>query len=199
MGNRGQALRSAEPAEMVAPGVRAGAASWCGADAVVQTQPRTVAGVYPHKGWPVQRGHADRCGVRHPREVGVVAVTISKDDATLDDLLSRWHVWQWSNVGRGFNRKALVAGDYRCSRQYDDQNGALDARIDHIQMQAVEFAVGQMVDPYRAAIYMQARALHLGVAVFTSPRLPSDPQDRAAIVSVARQLLTTRLQSAGVM
>lgn len=119
--------------------------------------------------------------------------------AVLDDLLARWHRWQSDHVGRGYNRRALVVGEYVTSRQYDDSNGALDDRLDNMQMRAVEFAVGQMVDPYKAAIYAQARALHVGVAVFNSPRLPVDPCERMLIVAGARQILTARLQSAGVM
>jgi hypothetical protein len=90
-------------------------------------------------------------------------------------------------------------GEYRCSRQYDDQNGALDASLDNLQMQAVEFAVRQMADPYRSAIYVLARALYSGTAVFTSPRVPDDPVQRGLIVTNARHMLTVRLQSAGVM
>ena len=120
-------------------------------------------------------------------------------DDTLDGLLSRWHQWQSAAVTRGWNRQALVVGGYRTSRQYDDQNGALDAHLDSIQMQAVEFAVQQMADPYKAAIYCLARALTVGVSVFTSPRLPVDSMERAVVVSDARGMLTRRLQSAGVM
>jgi hypothetical protein len=123
----------------------------------------------------------------------------TKDENILDDLLSRWHAWQWDHVGRGFNRKSLVTGDYRCSRQYDDQNGALDASLDHRQMQAVEFAVRQMVNPHRAAIYVLARALHSGMAMFSSPLLPNDAVQRDLIFTSARQMLTLRLQSAGLM
>jgi hypothetical protein len=152
-----------------------------------------------HQGRLVQGRHADRRCLRDQGEVGYVAMSMDETSAILDDLLCRWHVWQWCNVGRGFNRRSLVAGDYRGSRQYDDENGALDARLDHLQMQAVEFAVGQMVEPYKAAIYAQARALHLGVSVFTSPRLPADPGERRGIVISARHILVERLQSAGVM
>jgi hypothetical protein len=119
--------------------------------------------------------------------------------AVLDDLLARWHRWQSAHVGRGFNRRALVVGEYVTSRQYDDTNGALDDRLDNMQMRAVEFAVGQMVEPYKAAIYANARALHCGVTVFSSPRLPPDPCERMLVVAGARQILTARLQSAGVM
>jgi hypothetical protein len=85
------------------------------------------------------------------------------------------------------------------SRQYDDTNGQLDADLDKSEMHAVEFAVTQMVDPYKAAIYAQARALVVGVSVFSSPRLPLDRAERDAVVAEARRMLVVRLRAAGVM
>lgn len=119
---------------------------------------------------------------------------------TLDDLLTRWHSWQQRDtVGKGFNRRALVCGDYRASRQYDDQNGALDDSIESDIMRTVDFQVQQMKDPHRAAIYALARALAVGARVWTSPRLPQDRMERIACIAMARTLLTNRLRSAGVM
>lgn len=128
-------------------------------------------------------------------------MTMQNDsDAILDDLLCRWHHWQQeARVGRGFNHTALVAGDYRPSRQYDDENGALDAALEERQMCAIDFAVSQMVNPHQAAIYCLARALVVGCMVFTSPRLPVDRQEREVIVRDARAMLTNRLLSAGVL
>lgn len=120
--------------------------------------------------------------------------------ATLDDLLSRWHSWQGGfKATRGFKGKALVVGDFRISRQYDSDNGALDDDLENLTMGAVDFQVAEMVDPYRAALYAQARELCTGIAVWTSARLSSDKAEREATTKVARQLLTTRLVSSGVM
>lgn len=120
--------------------------------------------------------------------------------ATLDDILSRWHSWQggYKDV-RGFKGRALVVGDFRISRQYDSENGALDDDIEDQTMRQVDFEVTEMPDPYRSAIYAQARALSLGVAVFGSARLPADPKQRAAVLGLARVMLIKRLLSAGVM
>lgn len=131
------------------------------------------------------------------RQPDSVAQTQQQSD--LEDLLVRWHQWQPPTVGRGWNSRALVCGDYRTSRQYDDANGALDAGLEKIQMQAVEFAVTQMVDPHRTAIYCLARALTVGAKVFTSPRLPPSPAAREIVVAEARGMLIRRLQSAGVL
>lgn len=120
--------------------------------------------------------------------------------AILDDLLCRWH--QWANavrLSRGWKSRALVVGEYRTSRQYDDANGALDDEIDRTIMRAVDFQVGEMVDPWKAAIHANARALVVGCMVFSSPRLSPDPALRLAQVAEARAQLVKRLTGAGVI
>jgi len=121
-------------------------------------------------------------------------------DAILDDILIRWHQWQGgAKVGRGFNNRALVCGDFRVSRQHDDLNGALDDDLENTVMRQVDFEVSEMRDPFKAAIYCLARALVVGAQVFTSPRLPADKAERDAILRQARIILVGRLLSAGVM
>lgn len=124
----------------------------------------------------------------------------AEQHAVLDDILSRWHDWQThARHVTGFKKRALVVGDFRVSRQYDDVNGALDDELEHSTMQAVDHQVSEMVDPYKAAIYQDARNLCLGLAVWTSARLPQDRDERMAVLKVARKLLMARLVSAGVM
>jgi len=118
----------------------------------------------------------------------------------LESLLSRWHHWQGGyKATRGFKSRALVVGDYQVSRQYDDLSGALDDDLENATMRKIDFEVSEMKDPHRAAIYCLARALCIGAAVFTSPRLPADPKERAGVVAKARVLLVLRLVNAGVM
>jgi hypothetical protein len=118
--------------------------------------------------------------------------------AQLDDLLSRWHHWQTkSHDGRAFNSRALVCGEYRTSRQYDDTNGALDDDLEAHTMRQIDFEVRELGDPWRSAVYALARSLCVGAAVFHSPRIP--PEQRAAITAEARERLTARLISAGVI
>lgn len=118
--------------------------------------------------------------------------------AALDDLLSRWHHWASSRPAcKGFAPKALVCGDYRTSRQYDDTNGALDDDLDASTMRTVDFQVSEMADPWRSAIYALARSLSCGYAVWSSPRIA--PGDRQAVEAEARKRLTARLVSAGVL
>jgi hypothetical protein len=120
-------------------------------------------------------------------------------NGALDELLAHWHRWQNATATGGPRLHSAVVGNYRTSRQYDDMNGALESALDNVQMRAVDFAVGQMTDPHRTAIYCLARALARGLRTFTSPRLPSAPAAREVIVVEARGMLTRRLQSAGVL
>lgn len=118
----------------------------------------------------------------------------------LDSLLARWHHWQKGyKATRGFKSKALVAGDYQVSRQYDDVSGALDDDLENATMMKVDFEASEMPEPYRSAIYVEARALNMGLAVFTSPRLPEDPKERKVVIGKARAMITARLISAGVL
>ena len=126
----------------------------------------------------------------------------NESDAILDDLLCRWHQWQESRhrYGRGYPSRDITCGElFRISRQYDDGNGALDESIDHEIMRALDFHVGEMPEPWKAAIYANARALVVGAAVWSSPRLPQDRHARAIIVVEARGMLIERLTGAGVM
>lgn len=124
----------------------------------------------------------------------------SSQASELDSILCAWHQWgSHSLVGRGFNKRALVCGDYLVSRQYDWDSGVLDGDLEDSTMRTVDFQVSEMKDPYRAAIYCLAQALTVGAAVFTSPRLPTDAKQRQEIVDIARDMLTVRLISAGVL
>lgn len=119
--------------------------------------------------------------------------------AVLDDLLSHWHRWQQlDSPAIGYVRTAAGCSQYRASRQYDDVNGSLDAELDNDTMEKVDFAATEMPDPYRSAIYAQAKCLSLGLAVFRSPRVPEGEAGQI-ILRGARQMLIARLISAGVM
>lgn len=119
--------------------------------------------------------------------------------AALDSLLAEWHQWQRILPVRGFPTRSLVTGEHVTSRQYDDFNGALDAALEQRTMKAVDFQVSQMAEPHKSAIYANARALAVGAAVFSSPRLPIDRAERRIVISEARSMLIRLLQSAGVL
>lgn len=122
-------------------------------------------------------------------------------DAELDDVLSRWHSWQTAYRGgaRGYNSRSLVAGDFRVSRQWDDENGALDSDLESDRMKSVDFQVSEMPEPYRTAIYAEARNLSVGVKAFMSPRLPADPVERSRVIKRAREIIQDRLTNAGIL
>lgn len=120
-------------------------------------------------------------------------------NAELDDLLILWHNHLMHG---GIVRKcksSSVGGLYSTSRQYDDVNGALDDILELRKVSAVDFAVSEMVDPYRAAMHMQAKALTLGITVFVSPRMPADPVEREKVTKMARRILWRNLARAGVV
>lgn len=121
-------------------------------------------------------------------------------DEILDDVLSRWHSWarhQSTEVGHA--RQSAGMGNYRASRQYDDTNGALDSDLEHMRCKQVDFEVRQIPQPHRTAIHIDARNLCTGVAVWGSPRLPTDPEERAILLIEARSMITKRLLASGVL
>lgn len=121
-------------------------------------------------------------------------------DETLNDLLSRWHRWSCGyTFGKGYPTADSACRSARASRQYDDQNGALDAVIEQRIMEAVDAAVYQLQQPYLTAIQVLARNLYCGAQVWQSPRLPRDPLARGALVGQARKQLAGRLMDRGVM
>ena len=121
-------------------------------------------------------------------------------DAALSDLLSSWHAFssRYSH-NRGFPSKAAGTENWRCSRQRDDENGALDTDQEHRIMEIVDFEVSQIPEPGRTGLHVNARALALGLSVFRSPRLLEDQMETLEIISNARAELTRRLVARGVL
>lgn len=131
---------------------------------------------------------------------GYDAVVAAQRSAALDDLLSRWHHWRMGyGYGRGYNGAAAGTGDYQTSRQYDDANGALDDAIEDGVMKQVDFEISELAPSYQLLLQVQARAVYLGVTVWSSPRLPQDRGKLAQLAVAARQALITSLLAAGVM
>jgi hypothetical protein len=121
-------------------------------------------------------------------------------DAILDDILMRWHQWTPPiRCSRGFNRQATGMEQYVTSRQYDDQNGALDDAIERQTMEAVQREIERMLILHQIALKVNARALTLGVVVFNHPRLPQDREQRQLVIRTARGDLTCRLSRAGIL
>lgn len=117
----------------------------------------------------------------------------------LDDVLAKWHSW-----ARGFKALATrgvdpLFRDAKTGRGWDTVDEILETEINSKIMKAVDFEVGEMAEPYRSAIYENARNCATGYAVWRSPRLPADATERTLIVLEARQQILQRLMSAGVL
>lgn len=135
-----------------------------------------------------------------PPTLSVRAALDAERAACMDDLLSRWHHWLHPiSVSRGHSSQSPGSELYRASRQYDDENGALDDAIEHRVMQGVQACFDRLVQPYSAAIIMHARNLHLGLAVYHSPRFSTDPAERAAVLGEAKRLMQALLVGAGLI
>lgn len=123
----------------------------------------------------------------------------SEMTATLEDILSRWHHYckQYSPVpvsGADPMFRAAVS-----PKGWDDTSDIADDAVHRQQMAAVDFAVSEMQDPYKAAIYIKARCCYTGNNSWLSPRLPQDPLERGVVVRDALRQLTKRLIAAGVL
>lgn len=121
-------------------------------------------------------------------------------EASLDAMLIMWHTHaSMEGIGWGYPSRAPASHQYRCSRQYDDQNGSLDCDVDMQIAKAVGHQVDKMTEPHRTAIHINARNLKVGVSVWQSPRLPADQMERARVVSDARDMLARRLIAEGLL
>lgn len=121
-------------------------------------------------------------------------------DTLLNDLLVKWHTYcAHYQYGKGYPSADLTCRQARASRQYDDTNGALDAQVDNAIMEAFDAAMDKVEQPWRTALSVQARNLHTGSNVWSSPRLPSDPMERVVILMEARNKIMKVLARDGVL
>lgn len=123
----------------------------------------------------------------------------SVEDELINDFLWRWHKREIRTPPLlGYPGHAAGCGLYRASRQRDDENGALDADVDNIILREVGRCIERVDDPYRTALYLNARNLVSGVEVWTSPRMPPDPLERRYILIEARARFLYELKDAGI-
>jgi hypothetical protein len=117
----------------------------------------------------------------------------------LDDLLAEWHQWcrGFSIVGQ--HGTAPMFNGLVSSKQWDSESDVLDDHLHSSQMVAFDFHVNELEPLYRTAIGIQARNLVTGRSVWTSARLPTDLEERAAILATARNILINRLTNAGIL
>jgi len=124
---------------------------------------------------------------------------MNDSNAILDDLLSRWHSHCRSYRANQQAPSDPVFRNTKSGRGWDSTDEIIEDEIHGSMMEAIDFQVSEMKDPYRAAIYALARNLSTGRSVWLSPRLPVDPLERATVVAEARNQITKRLMAVGVM
>lgn len=127
----------------------------------------------------------------------------SEMDLRIDALLILWHQHRSSyRFASGYAGRDSTCRDYRSPGHWDWQNGATDARADAIEAQGVEDAANRVPNApkrWNTALTFEARNLATGYAVWGSPVLPRDPEERAILVLEARNLLARELIRAGVL
>ena len=121
-------------------------------------------------------------------------------DNLLDSLLADWYKWsRHYRFGKGYPSCDVACRQSRTSRQYDDQNGALDGALDDSVMESFDAAMDRVEQPWRTALSFVAKNMHVRVAVWTSPRLPADRLELGIMIRQARTKLVHELQLNGVL
>ena len=117
----------------------------------------------------------------------------------LDSLLADWHCWASNFRHVSQSGSCAMFTDVKSSRQWQDSDELHDNAKHNSTMKAIDFHVTQLEPAQRTAIQIKARNLVTGVNVWTSARLPTDPQARAVILMAAKSALLARLSAAGVI
>lgn len=120
-------------------------------------------------------------------------------DNLLNDLLVSHHKWSRRvRFGKGYPAQSASCKPAMASRQYDDDNGALDSGLDNSRMEAFDAVLYRIAQPHLTALQIQARNMATGVNVWTSPRLPADVEERHVILLEARNKLMKELALNGI-
>jgi hypothetical protein len=121
----------------------------------------------------------------------------------LDSLLAAWFTWRQSfKLTRGYSGQDATCRDYRSPGHWDWKNGAADARAEELQVEAVDVAVDKIPNSpqrWNTALQFEARNLVSGAAVWSSPMLPQEFEEREVLVREARNMLLKELRRVGVM
>lgn len=117
----------------------------------------------------------------------------------LESLLSAYHHWAKGYIPVPTCGADPMFRNAKAGRGYDSTAEIIEDELNGKTMEAVDFHIGEIKEPHRAALYILARNCYTGRSVWMSPRLPQDPQERGRIIGQARAMLILRLRSAGVM
>ena len=108
-----------------------------------------------------------------------------RDIDTIGLLVLWWRYESQIPAVEGYPRECPSTAGYRASRQYDSDNGAFETDERGQLASRIGYIVNGMDEPYRTALHILARNRATGSAVWTSPRLPQDKDERAEVVSEA--------------
>ena len=118
----------------------------------------------------------------------------------LGGLLADWHRYCQHTADRaGYAGKAAGFGQSKSNSQYDWENGVEDEMVDRRIMQGFDAAAQRVPQPWLTALQFEARNLAVCYTVWVSPRLPTDVQEREAMILEARERLLKELARDGVL
>lgn len=96
--------------------------------------------------------------------------------------------------------------DAKIPKHWDTTADIDDSIIYQSTMKSIDFAIygdaksqGGLNEPYRTAVQFYARNLSAKVSVWSSPRLPADKMDRVKVTNDALDMLSEKLEKAGVL
>lgn len=122
-------------------------------------------------------------------------------DKVLDDLLADWHIWSSGYSVVPMYGACAMFKAAKSPKHHDTTADIADDAIHRLNMDAMDFTIlgdksgyGGLVEPYRAAVTCYARNLVSKVAVWASPRLPTDRLERIAITNKALEMLENKLK-----
>lgn len=132
----------------------------------------------------------------------ILAAAQPLDDMQVEHItycLRLWHGWSRasSRVASGYSRTSPGFQSYRASRQYDDANGALDDAAEMEHARAVDSALARIPDPWRVALFIEARNIDAPARVWASARI--DAAEIQRITDEGRILLWHVLDVSGLL
>lgn len=117
----------------------------------------------------------------------------------LNEILAEWHQWATKYSPLPKTRNSAMFADVKTGRGWDLNGETVESELHSQTMTAVDFQAGEMAEPHRTAIHVNARNCATGRNVWNSPRLPCDLAQRTKIVCEARAMLSVRLTKIGVI
>ncbi len=124
----------------------------------------------------------------------------------IDSLNADWHRWSAGYKPIQTVTACSMFKDAKSPKHWDTTADIDDAVIHQSTMDAMDFAIlgdkqshGGLQEPYRAAVTVYARNLCVKACVFTNPRLPKDPLERAKITGEGINILIKQLKIAGIL